>query len=73
MTQSKRNIIDKLKELYPYSEEWFRAQSEKKLYAMYYSYKPKANKALSSNPTTKIVGGDTYVLTDAGVYERMYD
>lgn len=69
----KKKIIDKLIKMYPYSKEWFSKQTDSKLWAMYYNHKPKANIPTVCNPTTKIVSGDTYVLTDAGVYERMYD
>lgn len=72
MTQSKRNLINKLMRMYPYTEKWFLSQSDKKLWAMYYSYKPKkviANQVAS----TKIVDGVTYVLTDSGIYEEVTD
>lgn len=60
-------------ELYPYSEEWFRAQSEKKLWAMYYAYKPKKQNTNPTSVSTIVESGVTYILTDAGVYEEMYD
>lgn len=76
MTKSKNDLINKLMNLYPYSREWFEAQTEKKLWAMYYSYKPKSNQAFQTEESLtsiKVDSGITYILTDAGVYEEMYD
>lgn len=73
MTKSKKNLIDKLMALYPYSVEWFMAQPEKKLWAMYYSHKPKEEKTTNSTPQFIVESGTTYVLTDAGNYEEVYD
>ncbi|MGM9969815.1 MAG: hypothetical protein ACI35S_05400 [Anaeroplasma sp.] len=73
MTQSKRDLINKLIKMYPYSEEWFSHQSEKKLWAMYYSYKPKEEITSQRKISTFVESRVTYILTDAGVYEEMYD
>lgn len=72
MTQSKKDLINKLMRMYPYTEKWFLSQSDKKLWAMYYSYRPKKeiNNRVAS---TKTVNGVTYVLTDSGNYEEVTD
>ena len=74
MTQSKKDLINKLIAMYPYSKRWFEAQSEKRLWAMYCSYKPKNQKLVMTPEAHTIVeSGTTYVLTDAGVYEEVCD
>lgn len=73
MTQKKRNLINKLCSIYPYSESWFEAQSEKKLYAILHSYKPKKINVVKREVQLKIIDGVKYIMTDSGAWEQVID
>lgn len=72
MTQSKRDLINKLCSIYPYSKSWFEGLSENRLYAMLKSYKPKKNNVVNE-PKKRIIAGEEFIKTDSGSWEPVID
>ena len=73
MTESKKNLIDKLTQLYPYSKEWFAKKKETILWAMLNSYKPPKKSVVATSPEIREIDGEKYIKTESGQWEVMID
>ncbi|MCM1130110.1 MAG: hypothetical protein NC310_00405 [Roseburia sp.] len=73
MTESKKNLIDKLVKMYPYGRKWFEQKKETVLWAMLNSWKPPKQKVVVDKAPIRVIDGLEYVKVDSGLWELVID